>query len=88
MTSISGTALPYDVHAEATGAAGLRAAGALDPTLITLDLGLPEINGDDVARHIRKVSNAPILMDAASPEPGGGNSYSSSALQEPSHACP
>lgn len=33
----------FEVHAEATGAAGLRAAKRLNLTLITLDLGLPDL---------------------------------------------
>lgn len=53
------------VHAEATGTAGLRAAGALDLDLITLDLGLPDLNGPDVAHHLRALSQASILMITA-----------------------
>lgn len=60
----------FDVHAEATGAAGLRTAGKLDLALITLDLGLPDINGHDLARRLRKASNAPLLMITAAAEPG------------------
>ncbi|QHK22239.1 response regulator [Pseudarthrobacter psychrotolerans] len=52
----------FDVRAAATGAAGIRAAKALDPTLMTLDLGLPDISGHDVARSLREYSNAPIIM--------------------------
>lgn len=60
----------FEVHAEATGAAGLRTAGKLDLAMITLDLGLPDINGHDLARRLRKASNAPLLMITAAAEPG------------------
>src|SRR3990172_2728506 len=33
-----------------------------DPDLILLDLGLPEMDGLDVAREIRKYSNIPLIM--------------------------
>ncbi|MET3922842.1 response regulator [Arthrobacter sp. UYEF20] len=58
----------FEVHAKATGAAGLCAAERLDLALITLDLGLPDLNGHDVARAIRKLSKAPLLMITASAE--------------------
>jgi DNA-binding response OmpR family regulator len=64
------TGMGFDVHAETTGRAGLRAAGTLDLALITLDLGLPDLNGLDVARHIRTYSKAPILTISAWAEPG------------------
>lgn len=64
------TGMGFTVHAEATGTAGLRAAGTLDLDLITLDLGLPDLNGLDVARHLRTVSEAPLLMITAWAEPG------------------
>ncbi|WP_461165243.1 response regulator transcription factor [Arthrobacter sp. R4-81] len=60
----------FTVHAEATGAAGLRAAETLDLDLITLDLGLPDVNGLDVAHHLRALSTAPIIMITAWAEPG------------------
>jgi DNA-binding response OmpR family regulator len=64
------TGMGFVVHAERTGTAGLRAAVTLDLALITLDLGLPDINGLDVARQIRAYSKAPILIISAWAEPG------------------
>ncbi|YCI74479.1 response regulator [Arthrobacter sp. R1-13] len=64
------TGLGFTVHAEATGDAGLRAAETLDLDLITLDLGLPDVNGLDVAHHLRALSKAPIIMITAWTEPG------------------
>ncbi|MET4096936.1 response regulator [Arthrobacter sp. UYCu712] len=52
----------FEVRAATTGAAGIRAARALDPPLITLNLGLPDISGHDVARSLREYSNEPIIM--------------------------
>jgi DNA-binding response OmpR family regulator len=46
----------------ATGAAGLAATAALHPALVTLDLGLPDIDGLHVAHGLREISTAPILM--------------------------
>ncbi|CAM3307629.1 Transcriptional regulatory protein SrrA [Arthrobacter ulcerisalmonis] len=60
----------FEVHAEATGAADLSAARRLDLDLITLDLGLPDLDGHDVARRIRELSTAPLLMITAYAEPG------------------
>lgn len=64
------TGMGFVVHAETTGAGGLRAAGTLDLALITLDLGLPDLNGLDVASGLRALSKAPILMITAWAEPG------------------
>jgi len=55
----------FQVHSEATGMQGLRAAHQLRPALITLDLGLPDLNGYDVARQLRKITQAPLAMITA-----------------------
>lgn len=52
----------FEVHTEATGAGGLDAVGRLNPTLITLYLGLPDMDGRDVARDLRRQSAATLLM--------------------------
>ena len=44
------------------GKTALAAARADKPDLIVLDLGLPEMDGLDVARALRKDSNVPIIM--------------------------
>jgi DNA-binding response OmpR family regulator len=51
-----------EVFSTGLGAEALRYAnkGALD--LVILDLGLPDISGEDVARDIRAASDVPILM--------------------------
>ncbi len=45
-----------------TGKAALAVARAEKPNLIVLDLGLPDMDGLDVTRALRKESNVPIIM--------------------------
>ena len=53
------------VRAEATGMAGL--AGVVDsaPDVVVLDLGLPDVDGGDVLRMIRAVSDVPVIIATA-----------------------
>jgi two-component system, OmpR family, alkaline phosphatase synthesis response regulator PhoP len=44
------------------GKAALAAARSQKPDLVVLDLGLPELDGLDVARTLRGESNVPIVM--------------------------
>ena len=52
----------YAVRTAATGAEALQQVAAEQPALIVLDLMLPDIDGVDVCRRIRKRSDVPILM--------------------------
>jgi DNA-binding response OmpR family regulator len=52
----------YEVEAVGDGAAALAAARKSAPNLIVLDLMLPELDGFDVTRTLRKESKVPILM--------------------------
>jgi DNA-binding response OmpR family regulator len=52
----------YEVKAVGDGLAALEAARASAPDLVVLDLMLPELDGFDVTRTLRKESNVPILM--------------------------
>ncbi len=52
----------YEVRASADGEAALRDAAAFTPDLVVLDLGLPEIDGVDVARQLRDDGDVPILI--------------------------
>ncbi|MBT2512887.1 response regulator transcription factor [Arthrobacter sp. ISL-30] len=52
----------FDVHAVGTGMAALREAPGLNPALITLDLGLPDIDGLHIAQDLRKMTAAPLLI--------------------------
>ena len=53
------------VHTACTGAAGIEAVRTHQPLLVTLDLGLPDIDGCEVARRIRDFSDAHILLVSA-----------------------
>ncbi len=52
----------FDVLTAADGPAGLSAARTRGPDLVVLDLGLPRMDGLDVARAIRKNSAVPIII--------------------------
>ena len=45
-----------------SGAAAISLAGTAAPDLIVLDLMLPDVPGETVARQVRAVSSTPILM--------------------------
>ena len=52
----------YHVVVASDGAAGLDAARRLRPELVVLDLGLPRLDGLEVARSLRRESDVPIVM--------------------------
>lgn len=52
----------YAVSEAETGAAALNLLRDQPPDLIVLDLGLPDMNGLDLLRRIRGVSNVPIVV--------------------------
>ncbi|WP_181034220.1 response regulator transcription factor [Arthrobacter sp. GMC3] len=52
----------FDVHTASSGAEGVEAVKANNPAIVTLDLGLPDIDGFEVARRIRLFSDAYIIM--------------------------
>ncbi|WP_197497055.1 response regulator transcription factor [Arthrobacter sp. B6] len=52
----------FDVTVAGSGAEGVLAAKTLNPDVITLDLGLPDIDGFEVSRQIREFSDAYIVM--------------------------
>lgn len=56
------------VEAVADGAAALAAFRIRQPDLIVLDVGMPEMDGLDVCREIRKVSQVPVLFLSARDE--------------------
>src|SRR3954447_5955349 len=51
----------YEVEVVENGAAGLNAALSHRPDLVILDLGLPDIDGVDVARRLRSGSAVAII---------------------------
>jgi len=54
-----------NVGEAATGVEGLRLAALEKPSLIVLDLGLPDMTGESVCVEIRKTSDAMILVLSA-----------------------
>ncbi|MFJ6537777.1 response regulator transcription factor [Paenarthrobacter sp. NPDC091711] len=58
-------AMNYTVSTAETGPAGILAIRDVQPSLITTDLGLPDLEGVDVIREARKNTTAPILVISA-----------------------
>jgi DNA-binding response OmpR family regulator len=52
----------FSVASASDGREALASFRANEPDLIVLDLGLPLVDGLDVARAVRKTSNVPIVM--------------------------
>lgn len=52
----------FDVHSTDSGAEGVALVDSHRPDLVTLDIGLPDIDGFEIARRIRTVCDAHILM--------------------------
>ncbi|MFD9485904.1 response regulator transcription factor [Streptomyces sp. NPDC059991] len=55
----------YDVDAAPDGESALTLAAANPPDAVLLDLGLPDMDGIDVMRTLRRWSRAPILVVSA-----------------------
>jgi len=55
----------YRYEVAADGKEALDKASLYNPALIVLDIGLPEMDGLDVCRHLRRTSEVPILFLSA-----------------------
>ena len=55
----------FDVTTAATGLEGLRAVVEHPPAAVVLDLGLPDIDGLELLKMIRAVSEVPIVAATA-----------------------
>ncbi len=55
----------FSVATASDGQAAISSARQLKPDLIVLDLGLPNIDGLDVIRALRKASNVPVVVVTA-----------------------
>ena len=53
------------VWSEATGMGGLQAVIDNAPDIVVLDLGLPDVDGSDVLRMIRGISDVPVVIATA-----------------------
>ncbi|MFI5662662.1 response regulator transcription factor [Streptomyces sp. NPDC051684] len=60
----------HAVATAATGMAGLDAAVTDRPDLVVLDLGLPDVDGAQVLRMLRAVSDVPVIVATARDEEG------------------
>jgi DNA-binding response OmpR family regulator len=58
----------FGVHVAGDGKSALSLARTEKPDLVILDLGLPRMDGLDVTRELRKISNVPIIMLTARSE--------------------
>lgn len=59
----------YNVYETATGIEATEKSLSLHPDLIILDLGLPDIDGIEVLRKIRKRSKVPIIILSVREDP-------------------
>jgi two-component system, OmpR family, KDP operon response regulator KdpE len=57
--------LGHVVTAEATGISALQTIMERRPELVVLDLGLPDVDGDELLRMVRAVSQVPIVVVTA-----------------------
>ena len=68
----------HRVAVATTGAEALAQAATVNPAVIILDLGLPDINGIDVCRQLRQWTDTPIIVLTAE----GAESRKVEALDE------
>jgi two-component system KDP operon response regulator KdpE len=78
LLSISLTSRGYDVVVARDGASALIAADRTDPDVTVLDLGLPDVDGLEVCRHLRRTIRTPIVVVTAD----GAEARKVSALTE------
>jgi DNA-binding response OmpR family regulator len=55
----------HDVESAATAMSGLELAVKGDPGLVVMDLGLPDLDGNELLRMIRAVSPVPVMVITA-----------------------
>ena len=59
------TAAGYDVTQALNGPEAIKAAGLKAPRIVIVDLGLPDMDGKDVIRELRKWLEVPIIVLSA-----------------------
>ncbi|WP_280136942.1 response regulator [Microvirga vignae] len=52
----------YEVLKAETGSGGLRQIAAHAPDIVILDLGLPDIDGEEIINRVRERSDVPIIV--------------------------
>jgi two-component system, OmpR family, response regulator MprA len=77
----------YEVRVAVDGETALDQSAAFNPDLVILDLGLPKIDGMEVARRLRSADDVPILMltarDALEPRVEGPDAGADDYLVKP-----
>ena len=58
----------FEVTEAASGTDGLTAVREVEPDVVTLDLNLPDLDGIEVCRRIREVTDAYVVMLTARPD--------------------
>ena len=58
----------HDVESTATAMEGLQAVVRISPELVILDMGLPDLDGAELLKMIRAVSDVPIIVATARSE--------------------
>ncbi len=58
----------HDVESTATAMEGLQAVVRVSPELVILDMGLPDLDGTELLKMIRAVSDVPIIVATARSE--------------------
>ncbi|MCI1823454.1 MAG: response regulator [Megasphaera sp.] len=62
LLQVSLHAAGYEVYIAKTGKEGIQSAAYVQPGLVIVDLGLPDIDGKDVVKKIREWSQIPIII--------------------------
>ncbi len=57
--------LGHDIISAATAMEGLQSAVSQSPDLVVLDLGLPDVDGAELLRMLRAVSDVPVVVATA-----------------------
>lgn len=60
----------FEVLAFDSGMRGLSAVRETEPDLVILDLGLPDLSGQEIARRVRHTGDTPIIILTAADEVG------------------
>lgn len=63
--------LGHELRSSATGMSGVQEAVEASPDVVVLDLGLPDIPGDEVLKMIRAVSEVPVIIATALDDEAG-----------------
>lgn len=52
----------YEVHEAASGSSALQKAGELEPDLVLLDIGLPDISGLEILSRLKNLRPSPVVV--------------------------